>query len=286
MLPGMYTITGATGKLGRLVVESLLSRGVAASDIRLAVRNPDKASDFAALGIQVREADYDQPSTLSSAFEGTDKLLFISGSAAGKRLQQHLNVIDAAAAAGVGQIIYTSILNADTTQIALAGEHKATEDAIRASGLSYVFLRNGWYLENYDVASAAQHGVILGSAGAGRVAAVPRADYAAAAAAVLATDGHDNRAYELGADEPFTLAELAAEVAAQSGKSVSYQDLPAADYTKALVGFGLPEGYAALIADGDLGIARGDLTTQSGHLRTLIGRPTTTVAQGVASALS
>ncbi len=250
------------------------------------MRNPTAASDLAALGVQVREADYDRPDTLAPALTGTSKLLLISASQPGQRLRQHQNVIDAAVAAGVGQIIYTSILNADSTAVALADEHKATEAAIRASGLPYVFLRNGWYLENYDVASAAAHGVILGSAGSGRVAAAPRADYAAAAAAVLITDGHSNKVYELGGDEPFTLSELAAHVSAHSGKPVSYQDLPAAEYQRALVGFGLPEGYAGLIADGDLGIARGDLTTDSGHLRQLIGRPTTTVTDGVKALLA
>jgi NAD(P)H dehydrogenase (quinone) len=287
MLLGMYTITGATGKLGRLVVEDLLNRGVNASDIVVAVRNPEKATDLAARGVEVREADYDRPETLVAAFKGSDKLLLISANEFGQRLRQHRNVIDAAVAAGVGQIIYTSILNADSSGIAIADDHKATEAEIRASGLPYVFLRNSWYLENYtgNLGSALEHGVILGSTAGGRVAAATRADYAAAAAAVLTTDGHTNRAYELGGDEPFTMAELAAVVARQTGKPVSYQDLPEPDYAQALTGFGVPEGYAKLLADSDVGIGRGELTTSTGDLSRLIGRPTTTVKQAVTQAL-
>ncbi|MEV1289154.1 SDR family oxidoreductase [Micromonospora sp. NPDC049679] len=284
----MITITGATGQLGRLTVTALLDRGVPAGEIVAAVRNPDKAADLAALGVQVRHADYNQPETLAEAFAGTDRLLLISGSEVGQRVAQHANVVAAAKAAGVRLIAYTSILNADTSGVSLATEHRASEALVRDSGLPFVLLRNGWYLENYtaNLAPALQHGAIFGTAGEGRVAAATRADFAAAAAAVLAGEGHENAVYELGADQSFTMAELAAEVTRQSGTEVVYRDLPAEEYTKVLVGVGLPEPVAAMLADSDQGIARGELATDSGDLRTLIGRPTTTLAEGIGAALA
>ncbi len=284
MVSHMIVVTGATGHLGRLVIAELLSRGVPADGIVAAVRDPAKAAD---LGVPVREADYDKPETLATAFAGASKLLLISGNAPGVRLAQHTNAVEAAKAAGVGLIAYTSVLKADSTGVALAHDHRETERLIRESGLPYVFLRNSWYTENYtaNLGPALATGAILGSSGEGRVAAATRADYAAAAAAVLTGDGHENRVYELGGDIPFTMAELAAEVARQSGKPVSYQDLAADAYAKALTGFGLDEGYASILADADLGIARGDLTTDSGDLSRLAGRPTTSLADAVAAGL-
>ncbi|WP_250279988.1 SDR family oxidoreductase [Frankia sp. Cppng1_Ct_nod] len=283
----MITVTGATGHLGRLVVEDLLGRGVPAGEIVAAVRSPQKAADLAERGVQVREADYTRPATLATAFAGTDKLLLVSSSEVGQRVAQHRSVVDAAVQAGVSLIAYTSVLSAQTSGLALAAEHKATEDIIRASGPAYVFLRNGWYIENYteNLAPAFQHGAILGAAGEGRICGATRTDFAAAAAAVLTGEGHAGAVYELGGDQPFTMAELAAEVAGQSGKPVGYVDLPAEEYVKALVGAGLPEAFAGLLADSDLGIGRGDLFTDSGDLSRLIGRPTTTLAEAVALAL-
>lgn len=280
----MIVVTGATGQLGRLVIAELLDRGVPADGIVAAVRNPGKASD---LGVAVREADYTKPETLSTAFAGAEKVLLISSSEIGQRVAQHQNVIDAVRAAGVPLLAYTSILKAGTSGVGLAAEHRETERLIRESGLPYVFLRHSWYTENYtaNLAPVLASGVLLGSSGEGRVAAAPRADYAAADAAVLVGDGHENKVYELGADEPFTMAELAAEVSRQTGQPVSYQDLPPADYVRALTGFGLDEGYAGALADADLGIARGDLSTDSGDLRRLAGRPTTSLPDAVAAGL-
>ncbi|WP_239333750.1 SDR family oxidoreductase [Frankia sp. CiP3] len=282
----MITVTGATGHLGRLVIEELLERGVPADDVVAAVRGPEKAADLAARGVQVREADYTRPETLATALAGTDRLLLISSNEVGQRAAQHRNIVDAAVAAGVGRIAYTSILNADTTGLALATEHKATESIIRGSGLPFVFLRNGWYIENYtdNLAPALEHGVLLGAAGDGRIAGATRADFAAAAAAVLLGAGQAGAVYELGGDEPFTMTELAAEVSRQSGRTVVYQNLPAQEYTKALVDVGVPEAFASLLADSDLGIGRGELTTDSGDLRRLLGRPTTSLADAVAVA--
>ncbi|WP_239308802.1 MULTISPECIES: SDR family oxidoreductase [unclassified Frankia] len=283
----MITVTGATGHLGRLVIEELLERGVPAGDVVAAVRGPEKAADLAARGVQVREADYTRPETLATALAGTDKLLLISSNEVGQRAAQHRNIVDAAVAAGVGLIAYTGILNADTTGLALATEHKATESIIRDSGLPFVFLRNGWYIENYtdNLAPALEHGVLLGAAGDGRIAGATRADFAAAAAAVLLGAGQAGAVYELGGDEPFTMTELAAEVSRQSGRTVVYQNLPAQEYTKALVDVGVPEAFASLLADSDLGIGRGELTTDSGDLRRLLGRPTTSLADAVAVAV-
>ncbi|MEH1130488.1 SDR family oxidoreductase [Micromonospora sp. CPCC 206061] len=282
-----FTVTAASGHLGRLAVQALLDQGVPADQIVAAARTPEKITDLAAQGVQVRQADYSKPETLTSAFAGTEKLLLISGSEVGQRLPQHTNAVDAAVAAGVKLIAYTSAPYADTTDLPVAPEHKATEEVVRASGVPFVFLRNGWYFENYtaNLAPALQHGAILGSAGDGRISAAARADFAAAAAAVLTGDGHEGKAYELGGDEAFTMAELAAEVTRQSGTEVAYRDLPADEYEKALVAAGVPDVYANVLASCDVQIAKGALFIDSGDLRRLIGRPTTSLADAVAAAV-
>lgn len=282
----MIVVTGATGHLGRLVVEGLLAK-VPAGRIVAAVRSPEKAADLAAKGVVVRRADYASPETLPAALEGAEKVLLVSSSEVGKRAEQHLAVVKAAKQARVPLLAYTSLLRAGTSRMGLAAEHKATEEAIRASGLRYVLLRNGWYTENYTehLGPVLQHGAILGSAKDGRVAAATRADYAAAAVAVLTTEGHAGRIYELAGDAPFTMPELAAEVSRQSGKRIVYQDMPREQYKAALLAAGLPEGYAELLADSDVGISRGDLDDDGGDLRRLIGRATTTLAVAVKAAL-
>jgi len=282
----MIAITGATGQLGRLVMEGLLQK-LPAGDIVAAVRNPDNARDFAMRGVQVRPADYDLPETLERAFQGADKLLLISGSEVGRRVPQHRAAIDAARRAGVKLIAYTSILHADTSPLPLAAEHKETEALLRASGIPFVLLRNGWYTENYlaSVPAALQYGVMLGSAGEGRIASAARADYAAAAVAVLAADNQAGRIYELAGDESYTLAELAAEISRQSGKNVAYQNLPEADFKAALLGAGLPEGLATVLAESDVGASKGGLFDDSRQLSRLIGRPTTPLAALVKATL-
>jgi NAD(P)H dehydrogenase (quinone) len=280
-------VTGATGHLGRLVVEALLERGVPAGEIVAAGRSTDKIADLADRGVQVRAIDFTDRASLDAAFTGADRLLLISSSEVGRRAAQHRNAIDAARDAGVSLLAYTSIAHADTTTMLLAAEHKATEEYLRESGVPFTLLRNGWYIENYtaQLPVTLEHGAILGSAGDGRVSAATRADYAAAAAAVLTGDGHTNKAYELGADQSFTLTELAAEITRQTGTAVAYSDLPVEEYTKVLVGAGLPEQAAAVFADSDLGIARGELLVESGHLSRLAGRPTTSLTDGLAAAL-
>lgn len=282
----MIVVTGATGKLGRHVVEGLLKK-VPADELVLAVRSPEKAADFAKRGVQVRSADYEQPDSLDRAFAGADKLLLISASEVGKRVAQHRTVIDAAKRAGVKLLAYTSILNADRSQMKLAGEHQETERMIRASGLPFVLLRNGWYVENYteNLDPAVKSGAFLGSAGSGRIGAATREDLAEAAVTVLTTPGHENKVYELSGDAAFTLEELAAEVSRQVGKPIGYRDLPPDQYAAALASFGVPEAFAQVLADSDVGIARGELQGGSGELARLIGRPTTSLAGAVSAAL-
>ncbi|MDD2668882.1 SDR family oxidoreductase [Zoogloea sp.] len=282
----MIVITGASGQLGRLVIEALLHK-LPASEIVAAVRTPAKVSDLAARGVQVRQADYTQPATLDAAFQGADKLLLISSSEVGQRVPQHRAVIDAAQRAGVKLLAYTSLLHADVSPLGLAAEHQATEALLRASGLPHVLLRNGWYTENYaaSVPAALAHGVLLGSAGTGRIASAARADYAEAAAAVLTQDDQAGRVYELAGDTAYTLAELAAEITTQSGKEIAYKDLPEADYKAILLGAGLPEGLAALLADSDVGASKGGLFDDSRQLSQLIGRPTTRLATSIAPSI-
>lgn len=282
----MIVVTGATGKLGRLVVEGLMKK-VPAREIVAAVRSPEKAKDLASRGVEVRRADYSRPETLAAALAGAEKVLLVSSSEVGQRATQHAAVVDAAKRAGVRLLAYTSVLHGEASRLGLAAEHQATEAAVRASGLPWVFLRNGWYMENYTehLGPALQHGAMVGSAGIGRIAAATRADYAEAAVAVLTSPGHEKKAYELAGDRPFTMAELAGEVSRQAGKVIVYRDLPPERYKGVLTGAGVPGPYADLLVDSDLGIAKGELDDSSGDLRRLIGRPTTPLAEAVAAAL-
>ncbi|MBZ8140064.1 NAD(P)-dependent oxidoreductase [Rubrivivax gelatinosus] len=277
-------ITGATGQLGRLVVQRLVQR-VPAAEVLALVRSPSKAAD---LGVAARAADYARPETLADALAGVQTLLLISSSEIGQRAAQHRNVIAAARAAGVRHIVYTSLLHAERSPLDLAVEHRDTEAALRESGLAWTLLRNGWYSENYtgSAKTAAATGVLLGSAGAGRVSSATRADLADAAVAVLAGSGHEGRVYELAGDESWTLPDLAAEIARQSGRPVAYRDLPEAEYAAALAGFGLPADFAAAIARWDSGAAAGALFDDSRQLSALIGRPTTPLHDAVAQALA
>ncbi len=280
-------VTGATGHLGRLIVQALLDRGVEANRIIATARTPESLTDLADAGVVVRHADYSDPQSLKEAFAGADRVLLVSSSAVGQRIEQHGNVIGAAQEAGVDLIVYTSAPRADTTEMLLAAEHAATERLIRDSGLDYVFLRNSWYLENYteQLATTLEHKAILGSAGNGRVSGASRADYAAAAAAVLAGDGPRNHIYELGGDTSFTLGEYAETVSGLVGETIAYVDQPPAEYQAFLESVGLPEPVARVMADSDVAVARGDLLVESGDLSRLIGRPTTGLADAIRSAL-
>lgn len=278
----MIAITGATGQLGQHVIESLL-KTVPASQIVAIVRNPAKATALSQQGITVRQADYSDEAALTAALQGIDKLLLISSSEVGQRASQHRNVINAAKAAHVKFIAYTSLLHADTSPLGLADEHVATEKMLAESGIAYALLRNGWYTENYlaSAPAALEHGVFIGAAGEGKIASATRADYAAAAARVISEDGHAGKTYELAGDAGWTLSQLAAELAKQSGKKVVYQNLSEADFAAVLKGIGLPAGLADMLADSDTGASKGGLFDDSHTLSKLIGRPTTSLADSV-----
>ena len=281
----MIVVTGASGQLGRLVIDSLLAR-MPAGQIVAAVRNPERVADLAQLGVQVRQADYNQPDSLLRAFAGADKVLLISSSEVGQRVAQHAAVIAAAQQAKVKLLAYTSLLHADRSPLGLAAEHQQTEALLRDSGLPVVLLRNGWYTENYlaSIPSALEHGVLLGSAGEGRIASAARADYAEAAAIVLTREQQAGLVYELAGDSAYTLAELAAEISRHAGRTIAYQDLPQAEFQSILLGAGLPEGLAALLADSDVGASQGALFDDSHQLSELLGRPTMSLAALVAAA--
>ncbi|MBJ8741458.1 SDR family oxidoreductase [Citrobacter sp. FDAARGOS_156] len=278
----MIAITGATGQLGQHVIETLL-KTVPASQIVAIVRNPAKATALSQQGITVRQADYSDETAFTAALQGIDKLLLISSSEVGQRAPQHRNVINAAKAAHVKFIAYTSLLHADSSPLGLADEHIATEKMLAESGIAYALLRNGWYTENYlaSAPAALEHGVFIGAAGEGKIASATRADYAAAAARVISEDGHAGKTYELAGDAGWTLSQLADELAKQSGKKVVYQNLSEADFAAALKGVGLPAGLADMLADSDTGASKGGLFDDSHTLSKLIGRPTTSLADSV-----
>ncbi|MEU0844096.1 SDR family oxidoreductase [Streptomyces sp. NPDC005962] len=279
-------VTGATGHLGRLVIDGLLEK-VPADRITAVVRDADKAAGLAARGVTLKVADYSRPETLRGAFAAGDKVLLISGSEVGQRVPQHQAVIDAAKEAGVALLAYTSILGGPAADFTLADEHRATEQAITESGLPYALLRNGWYNENYTerLAPVLEHGAVVAAAGEGRVASASRADYAAAAVAVLTGEGHENTAYELSGDTAWSFAEYAAEIARQTGKEIAYRAVSADEVRGILTGAGLPEPLAAILADVDAAIERGRLAATPGDLSRLTGRPTTPIADSLTLAL-
>jgi NAD(P)H dehydrogenase (quinone) len=278
-------ITGAAGHLGRLAIDDLLTTGVAAADLVAIVRDPAKAAALADAGVTVRVADYGDRTSLQTALDGVHELLLISSPQIGSRVAQHVNVIDAAATAGVRRVVYTSVLHADTSQIGLAAEHYATEKVIADSGLEFTILRNGWYWENFTanvrgvgLLPTLKTGTLLGCGGTGRLAGAARADFAQAAATVLSTPGHDGKTYELGG-ERLTYTEFAAVITETCGTTVVYKDVTEEQYASALVDAGLPEAMAITLASYDAGLGRGELDTATGELQTLIGRPSTPVVE-------
>jgi NAD(P)H dehydrogenase (quinone) len=281
-----YAVTGASGQLGRLVVAALATR-VGATAVAAIVRDPAKAAGLFPEGVAVRKGDYDQPQELATTLAGIERLLLISSNAVGQRTPQHRNAIAAARQAGVSRIAYTSLLRADISPLGLAAEHRETEAALAESGLPHSLLRNGWYTENYtaSIPPALAHGAFIGSASEGRIASAARIDYAEAAAVALIADEAPRVVHELAGDASYSLAEFAAELTRQTGKTVPYVDMPEAAYAAALVGAGLPEGFAALIADSDAAAAKGALDDQTRTLSRLIGRPTTPFATTITDAL-
>ena len=279
-----YAITGASGQLGRIVVEKLEGR-VPASDITALARSPEKAAD---LGVAVRKADYAKPETLGPALTGIDVLLLISSSEIGQRAPQHHNVLAAAKAAGVKRIVYTSLIHADTSPLHLAPEHVHTETELKSLGIPFTILRNGWYTENNTgfVKGAVAGGALIGAAGDGRISGATRADYADAAVVALTDASQAGKVYELAGDDAYRLADLAQEISRQTGKPVPYKSLSEAEYAQALKGFGLPAFLAEALASWDVLIAKGAVFDESRALSRLIGRPTTPLATAVAAALA
>ncbi|MGA5106011.1 SDR family oxidoreductase [Streptomyces cellulosae] len=278
-------VTGASGKLGRHVVEQLLEK-VPAGQVTAVVRSPEKVADLAERGVRVAVADYNAPETFDGLFAAGDKVLLISGNEFDKgRVRQHSVVIDAAKAAGVALLAYTSAPGSLTA--ALADDHRGTERALLDSGVPYVLLRNGWYHENYteNLAPVLEHNAVIAAAGEGRVSSASRADYAAAAVAVLTGEGHENTTYELGGDEAWSFAEYAAELSRQTGREIVYNPVTPEALTGILTGAGLPEPVAATFAGVDAAIAKGELVVDSGDLSRLAGRPTTPLAEAIAVAL-
>ncbi|PTN07876.1 SDR family oxidoreductase [Mangrovibacterium marinum] len=276
-------VTGATGQLGQIVIEKLKER-VAGENMVALVRTPEKAAN---LGVEARAFDYTKAEELAGALEGIDKLLLISGNEIGKRLEQHTNVIAAAQKAGVKSIVYTSLLRADSSTLSLAGEHLATEELLKASGIAYTILRNGWYTENYtgSIAGALAGGAFIGSAGEGKISSAARADYAEAAVVVLTSEDQEGKVYELAGDNAYTLSELAGEISRQTGKDMPYKNLPEESYAEILKSLGIPDAFAGAIAGWDVSASTGDLFDDGKQLSTLIGRPTTALSEMVAKAL-
>ncbi|UXY36345.1 SDR family oxidoreductase [Streptomyces albidocamelliae] len=278
-------VTGATGHLGRQVAEQLLEK-VPAERITAVVRDKEKAVGLAARGVRLAVADYNAPETFDGLFSAGDRVLLISGNEFDKgRVRQHEVVIDAARAAGVALLAYTSAPG--SLRAALADDHRATEEVLLASGLPYSLLRNGWYHENYteNLAPVLEHGAVVQAAGDGRISSASRADYAAAAVAVLTGEGHENTTYELGGDVAWGFAEYAAELSRQTGREIVYNPVSVEALTGILTGAGLPAPLAAILAGVDASIEKGELAVSSGDLSRLTGRPTTPLADAVAAAL-
>jgi len=282
-----YAVTAATGHLGRLAIDALLER-VPASEVVAIVRDAGKAQEIAARGVDVRLAAYDQPEALHAALEGVDRLLLISGSEVGQRVQQHRNVIDAAKAGGTARVVYTSAPHATTSALVLAPEHKATEEYLTSSGLAYTIVRNNWYTENYvrDVQQAAQTGEIVGAYGEGRVASATRADLAEGAVVALLGDEHAGKVYEFSGEYAWSFPELAAAASAILGKPVVYRDVDGATLVEELTSAGVPEEAAGFFAAIAANISDGLLADATRDLATLLGRPTTPLEQGLRAAFT
>lgn len=271
----MITVTGATGRLGRLVVERLLER-VPADQVRAVVRDPEKAADFAGRGVDIRVADYNRPATLRGALGGTDRLLLISSNEPARSLAQHAAVISAARQVGVGFLAYTSL-------VADIAAPRASEPTVVESGLPFTLLRNNLYTGHFapQIKQAVGMGYLIGSAGDGRAASATHEDYAAAAVAVLTGEGHEGKTYELTGDVAWSFRDLVNEISAAAGKAIGYRSVSTATHRERLLAAGMPRQYTDVVVQSHAAIATGRLATATPDLRDLIGRPTTTLAEFV-----
>lgn len=282
----MIAVTGANGQLGRLVLKHLAKQ--TSEQVRALVRTPAKGQDIASEQISVVKGDYDDPASLAAALSGVERLVVISGSEVGKRVPQHAAIIDAAKAAGVQFIVYTSLLNVPQSSLILGAEHIETEKLLAESGIAHAILRNGWYLENFagTVAAALAHGAVIGASGDGKFSAAGREDYAEAAARVVASTDLSTRSFDLGGTPAFTRREFAEELSRLSGRPIAYNNLDETAYAEMLVKAGLPEGLAKALADADRGAEAGELETASTDLEKLIGRPAKTLRSFIEEALA
>ncbi|WP_371029937.1 SDR family oxidoreductase [Pseudoclavibacter sp. JSM 162008] len=274
-------ITGATGQLGTLVIDSLLERGAAPADIVAGGRNVERLEQLASKGVRTAVIDYARPETAAEAISAGDTVVLISGNEVGTRVAQHETIIDAAKDAGAARIIYTSVLGGDPDALILAPEHVATESLIRESGLTYTVARNGWYTENYiaEIAQGETTGVIANSAGRGRVASASRADYASGIAALALEDGHDGKVYEFSGDKAWDFDEFAKTLADAIGRDVEYRALTTEEHAAALTSNAVDEDTIGFITGLDANIRDGALGLTTGDLSRVSGRPTTTLAE-------
>jgi NAD(P)H dehydrogenase (quinone) len=280
-------VTGATGKLGTKIVETLLET-VPASQVAVSVRNPEKAEGFKARGVEVRHGDFDRPETLDLAFEGIDRLLIISADGDNEtRIRQHTDAVAAAARAEVKFIAYTSAANASESTLLLAPPHRATEEAILKTGIPYSFLRNNWYLENE---TASIQGVLAGapwltSAGSGKVGWALQQEYAEAAAVVLAGEGHENTTYEL-SGKLLTQEEFAVALSTVLNKEVPVQQVDDATYVEIMKGAGIPDFIIPMLVGIQQGIREGALEVESNDFEKLLGRPLTPINEALSKLVS
>ena len=263
-------ITGASGQLGRLTAELVLAR-VPASEVTLTTRRPEALSDFVGRGARVRQADFDRPETLAEAFAGGERLLLISADVVGRRVAQHRAAIEAAREVGVRHVAYTSYLNPVAENPAvITPDHRDTEEALRESGLAWTALRNAFYAE-YQVPAGAQAiatGQLIHNNGEGRIAYVSREDCAAAAAAVLTTEGHEGKAYDITGPESLSFAEAAERISAATGREIRHVDVPPEAARQGMLSSGMPEwqvdvslGLLAAVREGALDAVTGTVAT-------------------------
>jgi NAD(P)H dehydrogenase (quinone) len=276
-------VPATSGHLGRLIVTDLLARDVPAGDIVAGARKPETIADLADAGVRTTRIDYDDPASVEAAIAPGDTFVLISGAFTPDRTRQHTDAINAAARAGAGHLLYIGALRAAESSSALANSHAPTEVAVRDSGLPFTLLRNGWYTENYgrELPAVRESGVLVASVGDARVASATRLDFAQAVGAVLTTEGHVGKTYELSGDVAWTYADLAAAFSEVLGREVVYRPVSSAEHLEILTGAGVPEQFATLIVGVDAGIGEGAFAYQNGDLARLLGRPTTSLVDGL-----
>jgi NAD(P)H dehydrogenase (quinone) len=276
-------VTATSGHLGRLIVTDLLDRGIPATDIVAGARKPEAIADLADAGVRTTRIDYDDPATIEAAISTGDTFVLISGAFTPDRNRQHADAVAAATRAGAGHIVYTSGLRASESPSPIAASHAPTEDAVRASGLPFTILRNGWYTENYaaNIPTARETGVLLASVSEGRVASASRRDFASAVGAVVTSEGHLGQTYELSGDVAWTYDDLAAALSEVLGRDVVHKPVSSAEHLEILKDAGVPEQFAEMGVAVDGAIAAGAFAYQNGDLARLLGRPTTPLVDGL-----